>query len=73
MRLRSDFKQQRQEEALERLELTQAESPEVRLKALDERLGVGIGAVKERARLQAKLGPKAEPKAPKKVKKAKAE
>jgi hypothetical protein len=73
MRLRADFQQQRQEEAIERQELSGAMTPEQRLKALDERLGVGVGAVRERARLQAKLGPKAEPKAPKKVKKAKAE
>lgn len=74
MRLRPDFKQMRQEEAVERFELSQALTPQQRLNAIDERLGVSVGATKERARLQEQAKfytqPTTEPKA-KKVKKAK--
>ena len=48
-------KEQLREEAVERLDAWQAMSPAEQLKALDERLGEGVGAVKQRTRLQAKI------------------
>lgn len=51
MRLRTDFKERRQEEAGERLAISGAMTPIQRLHALDERLGVNVGAKRERARL----------------------
>jgi len=46
---------QLRKEAAERLEAWQALSPAEQLKALDERLGEGVGAVKQRTRLQEKI------------------
>jgi hypothetical protein len=43
------------EEAEKRQQHTKLLAPKQRLKALDERLGKGIGAMKERARLQLML------------------
>ena len=43
---------ERRETAKENLEARHARTPQAQLTLLDERLGVGIGAHKERARLQ---------------------
>ena len=50
-------KEERVASALERQAATATQTPKQRLDALDERLGVGVGAVRERAKLQAKLTP----------------
>ena len=45
----------RQRKADEREAAREARSPQERLKLLDQRLGVGVGAARERARLQAQI------------------
>ena len=55
MRNRNDRKYQRREEGAERLEYWQSKSPKEQLEALDNRLGPGVGATKQRKRLQALL------------------
>ena len=49
---RNDRRDKRREEAKERQSLTNQMSPAERIAALDARLGAGVGAVKERARLE---------------------
>lgn len=51
MRLRSDRRQERIKEADERNQAWRALSPEKQLQSLDERLGVGIGAKRQRTKL----------------------
>jgi len=46
-------RQMRQARALERAEAREERGPIVQLRTLDERLGDGIGAARERAKLQA--------------------
>ena len=46
-----NHRQLRQEKALDRESLRSTRTPQEQLKRLDELLGVGVGAVKERARL----------------------
>lgn len=50
---------ERQADKLERVEVNQAEaaqrSPEEQLRRLDARLGAGVGAVRERAKLHAQI------------------
>jgi len=66
-------KEQLRKEAAERLESWQAKSPVEQLKALDERLGEGVGATKQRTRLQEKIAEAAKAASNEaKVKKAKA-
>lgn len=57
MKNRLDLKEQRRREALARNEEWQKLSPEEQLKELNQRLGVGIGAQKQRARLNKILTP----------------
>jgi len=47
---------QRKEEAKERTENRTARRAEQQIQVLDSRLGVGVGAVKERTRLQKMIG-----------------
>lgn len=49
---RKDLKEARQKEAAVRLEERSKRSPQEQLATLDRTLGVGVGAVRERARLQ---------------------
>ena len=55
MRARHDRKDKRREQTQERLEDWQTLSPAEQLRLLDARLGKGVGAVKQRARLAAKM------------------
>lgn len=48
-------KQIRQDEAKERQELRDKRRPEDQIRVLDAKLGEGVGAVKERARLQKQI------------------
>lgn len=48
-------KKQLNDESAERLEAWRAMSPAEQLKALDERLGEGVGAAKQRTRLQTQI------------------
>lgn len=48
----------RRKEARERLEEWQNKTPQQQLNALDNRLGKGLGAAKQRTRLTKKLGSK---------------
>lgn len=54
----------RRTRAAERTELSNGRTPEQQLAELDKRLGKGVGAARERARLAALVTPKAD--APKK-------
>lgn len=47
--------QRKREEAQQRQERCNALTPKQRLKVLDDRLGRGLGAVKERTRLKSKI------------------
>lgn len=49
------FKQKRQHRAAERASVPVNADPIARLTELDERLGAGVGATKERARLTKKI------------------
>lgn len=69
MQLRPDGKEARKTEAIERKKMSDTLTPGQRLEALDAKLGVGVGAKKERARL-GKVAPAATP-SPKKAKKGK--
>lgn len=60
--------QERRDEAKARQEASDALSPEQRLSALDEKLGKGQGAVKERAKLLAAIEKIKQEKAAKKEK-----
>lgn len=63
----------RKQTADQRLVLRNGRTPEQQLAELDKRLGLGVGAKKERKRLSKLIGgeaPKAEKKAPKTKKKA---
>lgn len=51
MRLRNDLRAERQKEAIQRNTLWKAESNTNKLSRLDLRLGVGVGAAKQRKRL----------------------
>jgi hypothetical protein len=51
-RNRPDRAQDRRDDARDRLEITNALTPKQRIERLDVKFGVGLGAVKERARLQ---------------------
>lgn len=57
MKLRKDRKVIRKQAADERAEHWNALSPAKQLSELDRRLGVGIGATRQRARLSAALEP----------------
>ena len=48
-------KQQRKEEAAERQALRDSLTPQQQMKRLDALLGVGVGAVKERAKLNKEI------------------
>ena len=56
----------RVQRAVERMALSDSQSPEERLAVLDARLGKGVGAMKERARLAALIAKAAEAKPAKK-------
>lgn len=58
----------RRARAAERTKLSNGRTPEQQLAELDKRLGKGVGATRERARLAALVTPKDAPK-PKKTKK----
>ena len=49
---RNDRRDKRRDEAIQRQSLTNQMSVSERIAALDARLGTGVGAVKERARLE---------------------
>ena len=57
---RPDNKKHKQAEAIERQEFFAGLSTEKKIALLDSRLGVGIGAKKQRARLALQLTPKKE-------------
>lgn len=47
----NDRKQQRKEQAAERMEVRAKRTPQQQIAILDRKLGKGIGAVRERAKL----------------------
>ena len=61
MRNRNDRKQQRRKESEVRTFAWQECTPQEQLVLLDSRLGKGVGAVKQRARLAAKMAAAAKP------------
>lgn len=71
MRNRIDRRPQRREEMQERLEYWQGLTPAEQLKQLDTRLGKGVGAVKQRAKLALKIEAAKKPANPPKTKEKK--
>ena len=55
MKLRNDYKETRRKEAQERQEAYDKLSPKEKIAILDKRLGKGLGAKKQRAKLQAQM------------------
>ena len=48
---KSRYRSERKEEAVQRQELRDKRTPQEQLEVLDNKLGVGVGAIKERYRL----------------------
>ena len=67
---RPDHRKIQQEEGAERLKHWTGLSPQAQLDALDSRLGKGVGAAKQRARILAKIEDTKNPRKPSDIKKA---